>query len=71
MSEKREPLHAICADCAYVWVVLYMPMAMEKAAEAMAHATCAQCGSTDARVHFPEAPASQPSQEPAACSSAT
>lgn len=71
MSEKRDPLHAICADCAYVWVLLYMPMPMDKAADVMARATCGQCGSTDARVHFPEATSPTSPQEPAACSSAT
>lgn len=40
----RKPLHVKCEDCKHVWVLLYLPMELDRAARVMSGAHCPQCG---------------------------
>lgn len=43
MADRR-PLHVKCDACWHIWVVLYLPMEMLRAAAVMKGAACPMCG---------------------------
>lgn len=44
-SRPRSAIHGRCG-CGHVWPVVYLPMPLADAAEAMRRATCPTCGNT-------------------------
>lgn len=49
MSDKR-PLWVKCGDCSHVWVAVWLPMEMNKAARLMSRVSCPNCAAPTKRV---------------------
>lgn len=69
MSE-RQPMLVQCRGCGHVWPLVYLPMEILKAAEAMQRACCPGCAETKAVYIASEAQAlkwhaDNPTKEPA------
>lgn len=44
------PVWGECKDCLYVWIVLYTPMLLDKAARVMRSVHCPRCGANAKRI---------------------
>lgn len=48
-QSRSERIEGQCAECGHVWVICYLPMALEDVARLMKRAACPACAET--RVH--------------------
>jgi len=51
MTDKT-PITVGCVACGHAWVALYLPMALPKAARAMASAHCPMCAASSADIRI-------------------
>lgn len=49
-SEADQPFRVKCADCAHLWVAMYLPQPISVAAKILKKATCPKCGASSARI---------------------
>lgn len=51
-GEEKKPCYARCRDCAWVWVVAYVPMLLATYAALLEAARCPRCGRDSSRINL-------------------
>jgi Zn finger protein HypA/HybF involved in hydrogenase expression len=51
-EQGQNPMSVRCADCAHIWVGLYLPQPISIAAKLMKNLTCPKCGAGSKRIRM-------------------